>query len=146
MQDYGPPERVYVENDWYDGPRAGIADVLGRPHRFESFFDEYVDDYLGTFAVWPIDDEQLRLEIEQWQIFVEWNARYEAGEAGIDLHPGQGGVSSRWDELDKLLESSRATIPPNARRAIAQLEGIDRSSRYEAAGPSYMLRWKILRD
>ncbi len=146
MKDYGPPERVYVENDWYDGSRAGIADVDGRPHRFKSIFDESAHEYLGIFAVWLIDDEQLGLEIEQWQIFVDWNARYEAGEAGVESHPGHGGVSSRWDELEKRLESSRATIPPDARRAVAQLVGIERSSSYEASGPSYMMRWKTLRD
>jgi hypothetical protein len=26
MTQYGPPEKVYVENEWYDGPRAGIGD------------------------------------------------------------------------------------------------------------------------
>ncbi len=144
MQDYGPPERVYVENDWYDGPRAGVADVGGRPHRFKSLFDESADDYLETFVVWPIDDEQLSFEIEQWQIFVEWNGRYEAGEATVDSHPGHGGVSGRWDELEKLLETARADIPPDARRALVQLERVERSSRYEPSGPSYMLRWKIL--
>jgi hypothetical protein len=45
MKNFGPPEHVYVEQDWYDGPRAGIADVHGLPHRFESIFDESQDDY-----------------------------------------------------------------------------------------------------
>lgn len=31
---FGPPEKVYVENDWYDGPRARVADIDGVPHRF----------------------------------------------------------------------------------------------------------------
>ena len=34
MEGFGPPERVYVENDWWDGPRGGIADIQGVPHRF----------------------------------------------------------------------------------------------------------------
>jgi hypothetical protein len=55
MIKYGPPERVYVENDWYDGPRAGIADINGMPHRFKSLFDEEVGEDVGTFMVWPVD-------------------------------------------------------------------------------------------
>jgi hypothetical protein len=40
MITYGPPERVYVENEWYDGPRAGVPNINGMPHRFKSLFDE----------------------------------------------------------------------------------------------------------
>lgn len=37
-------EAVYVELDWYDGPRAGLADIDGVPHYFRA-----VRDY-GKFA------------------------------------------------------------------------------------------------
>ena len=73
MLKYGPPERVHVENEWYDGPRAGVADVDGIPHRFKSIFDEAEGRYLETFLVWPIDEKLVALEVEQWRIFVEWN-------------------------------------------------------------------------
>jgi hypothetical protein len=43
MTQYGPSETVYVENEWYDGPRAGIGDVNGVPHRYVSLFDEEED-------------------------------------------------------------------------------------------------------
>ena len=56
---FGPPETVYVENDWYDGPRAGVSDINGVPHRFKSLFDEKEDEYLATFLVWPIDEAAL---------------------------------------------------------------------------------------
>jgi hypothetical protein len=144
MIHYGPPERVYVESDWYDGPRAGIADISGQPHRFSSLFDEAQDQYLGTFLVWPVDKDILALEIEQWQIFVDWNVRFESGEAHVESHPGNGGLDPRWDELEMLLERSRATVPIDAKRALAQFEGIDREKRYEPSGPGYMVRWCIL--
>ncbi len=110
--EFGPPERVYVESDWYDGPRAGVADVDGAPHRFKALFDETDDDYLGTFLVWPINHEDLALEIEQWRIFVEWNTRYEADLATVASHPGHGGVSRRYDEIDATLRASRKKSPP----------------------------------
>lgn len=144
MIHYGPAERVYVENDWYDGPRAGIADIAGQSHRFSSLFDEAQEQGLGTFLIWPVDKDILALEIEQWQLFIDWNMRYESGEAPIESHPGHGSLNPRWDELEMLLEESRTTIPIDAKQALAQCEGIDREKRYEQSGPGYMLRWCIL--
>ena len=59
MRDFGPPEKVYVELEWYDGPRKGVADIGGVPHRFCSHFDENDDQPLGTFVVFPIDQTML---------------------------------------------------------------------------------------
>jgi len=144
MIKYGPPERVYVENEWYDGPRAGIADINGTPHRFKSLFDEEEDYYLGTFMVWPVDKEVLDLEIEQWCIFVDWNTLYEFGQADTNSHPGHGGRNARWDEIEAFLKRSRSDVPVWAKRARAELSGIDREVRYARSGPSYLLSWSIL--
>ncbi|MEU1599593.1 hypothetical protein ABZ468_44040 [Streptomyces sp. NPDC005708] len=38
-------ERVYVELEWYDGARVGLAGIDGKPH----YFDGY-DQYLGDKA------------------------------------------------------------------------------------------------
>ena len=144
MIKYGPPERVYVENEWYDGPRAGIADVNGRPHRFKSLFDQQQDQYPGTFLVWPVDQVVVELEQEQWRIFAAWNALYEAGKATTDSHPGHGGRSARWDEIETLLKNSRAEVPPFAQRALAELIHIDSDVRYAPSGPAYTLSWRIM--
>ncbi len=61
-------EKVYAENEWYEGPRSRHRRVNGVSHRFKSLFDEQDDQYLGTFLVWPIDKQVLDQEIEQWQI------------------------------------------------------------------------------
>jgi hypothetical protein len=144
MGEYGPPEHVYVENDWYDGPRAGVANINGRAHRFVSQFDEAEDEYMGTFLVWPIEEVELLLEQEQWRIFVNWNERYEAGLSGVESHPGHGGVNDRWDELNSMLKAVRSQVPESARRARAQLVPVERAERYIASGPSYQLAWKLL--
>ena len=144
MITYGPPERVYVESEWYDGPRAGVADIGGTPHRFKSLFDEQADEYLETFMVWAIDQSELDLEIELWNIFVEWNVLHESGQATTESHPGHGGRHARWDEIEALLKTSRSSVPPMAKRATAQLSRIDRDARYAASGPNYMLSWSIL--
>ena len=76
MSEYGPPERVYVENEWFDGPRAGIADVQGAPHRFKALYDDTENQSLGTVFVWPVDEITVELEQEQWRIFAAWNVLY----------------------------------------------------------------------
>lgn len=144
MTGYGRPEIVHVENEWYDGPRAGVADIGGVPHRFKSVFDEKDDEYLGTFLVWPVEKDVLDLEREQWEIFVAWNARYESGEAGSESHPGHGGVSARWDEIEAILRPTRDTIPASAKQAVAEMTCLDREMRFMSSGPAYMLGWKIL--
>ena len=144
MSDFSPAEPVYIENEWYDGPRAGIASIYGKPHRFVSQFDEDQDQYLGSFLVWPIEECELTLEQEQWRIFVNWNDEYEAGRAGTDSHPAQPGLNQRWGELDLLLKASREMAPSNAIRARAQMVHLQDQRRYTASGPSYLLSWQSL--
>ena len=144
MVKFGLPQRVYVENEWYDGPRAGVADINGLPHRFKSLFDEKEDQYLGTFIVWPIDKLELERELEQWWIFVQWKTLYETGKADTQSHPGQGGINARWDELEVLLQPSRAAATTKQKRANAEMIPIDREPRYAESGPAYALSWAIL--
>ena len=141
MSVYGAPERVYVELEWYDGPRAGVADVDGEPHRFKSLFDERADDFSDLFEVWPIDPEALRLETAQWNLFVAWNDLFEAGATSTDSHPGQGGIDARWDELQSGLGAERVAVPAHARKARGKFVRSDRDRRYDASGPDYSMRW-----
>jgi hypothetical protein len=144
MAEFGADERVYVENEWYDGPRAGVADVLGEPHRFKSLFDEEADEYTGTFLVWKINTKDLELELEQWLIFVDWNALYESGKVGTETHPGHQGLNTRWDEIEEALYESRSSVPPGAQRAAARVQFIEGQRHYELSGPAYTLSWKLL--
>ena len=100
-------EHVITEWDYYDGPKSGIALFNWIPHRFSAEFDESQDDYSEIFLLWPINDADLLLEIEQWRIFVEWNDRYEEGNSTIQFHPGHGGINARWDEIQALMATSR---------------------------------------
>ena len=143
MSALGQPEHVYVENEWYDGPRAGVADINGQPHRFISQFDEEGDEYLGTFLVWPIGADELALESEQWTIFVAWNERYEAGAVSTETHPGYPGTNVRWDEIASKLRVVRESVPPNAKIAKAELVHIEREQRYAVSGPAYRLAWVL---
>jgi len=144
MPTFGPAEHVYVENEWYDGPRAGVADVNGMPHRFTSQWDEVEDEYLGTFLLWPVAPAELALEQEQWAIFVSWNDQYEAGSVGSNTHPGHVGTNARWDEIEAHLASKRKSVPPTAKRATVQVFPLEREQRYALSGPDYQLSWALI--
>lgn len=49
-------DRVYTINDYYDGPRLGIADVDGVPHIYEAEFDYSSDEYGDAYFVSAIDE------------------------------------------------------------------------------------------
>jgi hypothetical protein len=143
MSKFGHPEQVFIENEWYDGPRAGIANIGGTPHRFKSLFDEKEDEYLSAFVIWPIGKRELDQEVEQWKIFVEWNALFEAGKASTETHPAHGGIDARWDELEVLLRPHRSEVPSSAKIATAEFHRFDRKIRYALSGPDYRLSWSV---
>ena len=136
-------EKVYIENDWYDGPRKGIADFNGIPHRFISNFDD-VQDQDDSFCLFPVSAQELALEIEQWNIFVEWNKLYESGKVNTDSHPGQGHINQRWDEIEKILSDKRDQVPDNAMLTYATFKSNGQENRYESSGPSYGVIWCIV--
>jgi hypothetical protein len=62
----------------------------------------------------------VELEREQWAIFASWSERYEAGTAGLETHPGHGGIDARYDELTSLLAPYREA-PDDVRRLVGEL-------------------------
>lgn len=143
MTKFGPAEPVYVENEWYSGPRAGVAAIAGIPHRFKSMYDDDEDNFPGTFLVWPVTQENLDLEVEQWRIFVDWNTNYELGLAHVDTHPGHGGIDARWDQLEVALHTQRSNPSALARTVKAKFTAIHRTTRYASTGPDYALSWEL---
>ena len=96
-------ETVYTCPDWWDGPRGGIADYLGRPHRFESEWDYYQGEP-DTFLLTPIDAETFRLALEDWTIWRRWESAFYQGQATQDTHPVLPEDRTRYEELQRLLD------------------------------------------
>ncbi|MER6076168.1 hypothetical protein ABT187_47055 [Streptomyces sp. NPDC001817] len=132
-------ERVYVELEWYDGPRFGLADVDGKPHYFQNDDYDHADE-ANEYRVWPADEAAVELEREQWAIFARWNQRYEAGTVTSESHPGHGGIDARYDELTLLLAPHRQA-PDDARRLVGELR-LDAGARYRVEGLDYWFRWR----
>ncbi|MFJ1868797.1 hypothetical protein ACIOD1_29835 [Streptomyces sp. NPDC088097] len=132
-------EHVHAESEWYDGPRDGLVDVDGVPHYFQCHdvdFSVALDEYF----VWPADETLAALEREQWTIFVAWNSAYEAGAAGIERHPGHGGIDPRYDALTALLTPHRQA-PVDAELLVAEWR-FDNGDCYRVDGVDYWVRWR----
>src|SRR5215470_18908524 len=74
------PDRVLTINEYYDGPRLGIAELNGVPHIYEAEFDHRTEEYGDTYFLSPIDAELLALVLEDWAIWRRWNAAFKRGE------------------------------------------------------------------
>jgi hypothetical protein len=145
-------EKVYTVPDWYDGPRRGVANFEGRPHLFESEFAD-LEDAEDVFRLSPLDDETLKLALEDWQIWLRWERAFHAKETSQKTHPALPEDRRRWEELQRqLLEAGvvhpddgegppMPTADPNrAVRATAEFE----PSGTPNGHASLRVRWKRL--
>lgn len=96
-------EIVHTVTDFYDGPRAGIADLNGSPHLYQAEWDTELDDYADTFLLMPIDLETLALALEDWAIWQRWEDAFHHGLADQSSHPALSSDRQRHEELKRLL-------------------------------------------
>ncbi len=132
-------ERVYVDLEWHDGPRKGLAVIHDVPHYFEGR-DYDPDDEADEYLVWVASEPAVAIEREQWAIFARWNEAFEAGRAELGSHPGNGGIDARYDELDMLLAPHRQ-MPQDARRLVGEVR-FDAGDRYRVEGVDFWFRWR----
>jgi hypothetical protein len=97
-------EIVHTVTDYYDGPRGGIADYLGKPHLYSSLWDEAAGDWNDSFLLQPVDDETFRLAMEDWAIWCRWKRAFHSGETTLATHPALPDDRARHDELDAILK------------------------------------------
>jgi hypothetical protein len=94
---------VHTITDWYDGARAGVADLNGKPHYYECPWDEANGDWSEVCHLSPIDDDTFRLAMEDWQIWRRWRTAFDEGRATIETHPALPEDRARHDELSRIL-------------------------------------------
>ena len=68
-------EKVFTINDWYDGPRLGIANFNGIPHVYKSIWNENQEDWESYYYLKPIDQEHFKLALEDWEIWKEFETK-----------------------------------------------------------------------
>ena len=105
-------ETVHTMTDYYDGPRGGVADFRGAPHVYESEFSDTLNNYTDSFRLSPISDDLFQLALEDWAIWLRWDAAYKRGDTPHETHPALPADRDRHDELEQLL-NGRLVIDPS---------------------------------
>lgn len=115
----GAFERVYTVHDFYDIPRAGFADFGGVPHAYRSVWRDDLDDWdpADRFELSPVSREVLEMALEDWAIWLRWEAAYSAGRVPLESHPALPPDRARDEELAPLLTRAMEIDP--ARRRVA---------------------------
>ena len=108
------PERVHTMTGYYDGPRNGVADYHGRPHIYESLFQDAADGS-DVFLLQPIEDETFRLVLEDWAIWCKWEKAFYNQQTTQSTHPALPEDRARHEELEKPLS---ARLRVNERTAL----------------------------
>jgi hypothetical protein len=112
-------ETVHTVNLFYDFPRVGVADFQGRPHAFRPVWDEEADDYSTIYELSPLEPEQFKAVLEDWQIWLRWSTASRKNALGpLDTHPALAIDKNRSEELKATVDQALTINPSSARRAI----------------------------
>lgn len=144
-------EKVYTLPDWYDGPRRGIANFEGKPHLFESQFED-LDNDEDIFVLFPVAATTFQLALEDWQIWRRWQRAYQANETPEETHPALPEERERRQQLQGLL--IEAGVQPGPRQegdepprpTIDSADAIRATAEFEPSGTdnghaSLRVRW-----
>src|SRR5882672_11021848 len=80
-------EIVYTVNDYWDGPRVGVANFKGEPYYYECIFDESSDEWSTRFWLHALDPETVQLVMEDWKIWERWRVAFHQGKTDQESHP-----------------------------------------------------------
>ncbi|MDB4906254.1 MAG: hypothetical protein JWO05_1038 [Gemmatimonadetes bacterium] len=121
-----PFEKVYTVTDFYDGPRAGIADLDGAPHAYMSMYPSASEseENDNLYDLSPITPEVLALALEDWAIWLRWSQAYDAGITTLETHPALPQDSERHAQLMATLEKALAIDPERRREARGEFRAV----------------------
>lgn len=111
-------EPIHTTHHYYDGPREGLTEFQGLHHVYSCPWDESADDYSREFWLQPADDQQVRLILESWAIWLRWLAASSRGEATIETHPALPEDRARHNELQPFLKHIFQIDEARALRAV----------------------------
>lgn len=118
MSDY---EIVHTISDWYDGARAGIANLNGKPHYYENQWSENEQIWSEIYLLQPLDDETFALATEDWEMWLRWEKAFKEGKTTQETHPVLPEDKHRHEELKHLLAERLVVIPEKNIRVTADL-------------------------
>lgn len=98
----GSYERVHSMLDYFDGPTLGVADFGGKPHVYSRIDRRGSED--ETYILKPVPEGLMPLVLEDWQIWLRWQAAFRAGTTTLETHPALPEDRARHEELWPALE------------------------------------------
>ena len=103
-------ETVYTVDDYYDGPRSGIADFGGRPHFYRSLYleNEKWDPDEDRFELSPVSAEVRDLAVEAFLLWQRWQV---ASFAGTAAPRNTGDVAVLPEDRARYFELEAALAP-----------------------------------
>jgi hypothetical protein len=104
-------EKVCTMTGYYDGPRVGVANFEGRPHLYESEWNDLNTNEEPIYLLSPVDQATLELALEDWAIWLRWERARHDGEATDETHPALPFDRVRHEAIKAVLESRLVTAP-----------------------------------
>lgn len=140
MSASGGFEAVHCILDWYDGAILGVADFGGRPHVFEREPDED-DSAVPAYLLSPVAEDVFALAMEDWRIWLRWEAAFHERRATIDSHPALPADRARHEEIQRNLAGRLAVDRHSALRARAEFKVGEGQSRSAGQFRKHEVRW-----
>ncbi|HEY0427514.1 MAG TPA: hypothetical protein VGC76_06885 [Pyrinomonadaceae bacterium] len=112
-------EIVHTITDWYDGARAGIADLNGVPHYYENQWLEDEQNWSDVYFLKSLDAETFALAIEDWEMWLRWEKAFKEGKTTQETHPVLPEEKQRHEELSQVLVERLIINPETDVRAKA---------------------------
>jgi hypothetical protein len=97
-------EMVFTVEEYYDGPRKGIANYRGKPHFYGCILNEEKQNYSDKFRLTPLDQKNFELALEAWEIWRHSEIAFHTDKTTRDTHPTLPQDAERYSELNKMLE------------------------------------------
>jgi hypothetical protein len=136
-------DKVYTVTDYYDGPRAGVADFNGQPHYYECQFDDVQSNWSDIFLLKRIDSETFQLALEDWEIWEHWNVAREEGRVSLDTHPALPEERERHNEISIILQSKLKSEPEKDIKAKAAFEVVEPKRKGQSIA-DLQVKWSVV--
>jgi len=122
-------EPIYVIEDWYDGPRTGVAEYGGVPHYYRSLYldRETWNPDEDRFELTPLTAESVAWAVEADRLFHRWDDARQAG----TLPP---------DATEESLDGDAPLVYPADRARFELLERQLHAYLEEARGRAFVVR------
>jgi hypothetical protein len=141
-------ELVHTMTDFWDKPRAGIANFRGAPHVYQSdYADTEGDDTKhDVYLLMPIDEETFALAMENWAIWRRYETAVHLGKTTSASHPALPEDRQRHEQIKPILNQRLSVDSARAVRADAEFRSRPDPTWSGKGWPPLEVRWTVLSE